>query len=100
MYHKFNNKGIKKIEYCTMKNSTDICKIEKISQGGEKYFKFPTLSELYLNLFQEIPKNTHNSFVDVLLCLRCYLKINNDIDVFNENETFREMMHDNNVVNV
>ena len=92
VYHRFNHKGVKKNEYCTMKNSVDICKIEKTSFKGEKYFKYPTLSELYYHLFEENPKNTHNSFVDVLLCLRCYVKLNCDKDIKKINEIFGDMI--------
>jgi len=69
---RFNYRGNKIDEYCTMKNSVNICKIEKTTFNGDKYFKYPTLSELYRTLFNEEPKNVHNSFVDVLVCLRCY----------------------------
>lgn len=92
VYHRFNDKGVKKDEYCTMKNSVDVCKIEKTSFKGEKYFKYPTLSELYNHLFQEIPKNTHNSFVDVLLCLRCYIKLIHNQDLRQINDEFCDMI--------
>jgi DNA polymerase III epsilon subunit-like protein len=90
---RFNFKGNKKLEYCTMKNSVDICKIEKTGANGNKYFKYPTLSELYRKLFNEDPKNLHNSFVDVLLCLRCYGMIVYDIDLANQTSVFYELMH-------
>jgi len=90
VYHRFNKKGVKKMEYCTMKNSVDICKIEKTTQKGETYFKYPTLSELYNYLFGEVPVNAHNSFVDVLLCLRCYMKLNSSFDLMVTNGLFRE----------
>lgn len=92
VYHLFNHKGVKKIEYCTMKNSVDVCKIEKTSDNGKKYFKYPNLSELYYYLFGEVPENTHNSFVDVLLCLRCYVKLECDKDIKFINEDFRNMI--------
>lgn len=92
VYHRFNDRGIKKDEYCTMKNSVDICKIEKINSKGEKYFKYPTLSELYNHLFQEIPRNTHNSFVDVLLCLRCFIKVLYNQDLLKINGEFQDMI--------
>lgn len=92
VYHRFNDKGVKKDEYCTMKKGVDVCKIEKTSLKGEKYFKYPTLSELYNHLFQEIPKNTHNSFVDVLLCLRCYIKLIYSQDLLLNNDDFRNMI--------
>jgi DNA polymerase III epsilon subunit-like protein len=90
---KFNYRGNKKIEYCTMKNSVDICKIEKVSQYGKKYFKYPTLSELYYDLFKEVQKNVHNSFIDVLMCLRCYYKIVYHEDLTLINEEYKMMVY-------
>lgn len=91
-------KGIE--NYCTMMASIHICniliekkskkvynKIEPPLEGGETeslimpsspptfYKKFPKLSELYFCLFQSNPENLHNSLVDTLVCLRCFLKI-------------------------
>jgi len=38
--------------------------------------KFPRLDELYGKLFDTpLPKDMHNSIVDVLVCLRCFLKV-------------------------
>jgi DNA polymerase III subunit epsilon len=68
--------------YCTMQNSTQICKIEKKNSKGELYFKYPSLSELNYNLFRRVPTNTHNALIDVLVCLRCYCKIKENIDIF------------------
>ena len=68
-------------EYCTMKNNINFCAIERINKNGNKYFKYPTLSELYEKLFYIIPKGTHDSLVDVLLCLRCYCKIKFNEDI-------------------
>lgn len=65
---------------CTMKTSVDLCNIEKINSRGP-YIKFPSLCELYEKLFNESPKNLHNSMVDVLVCLRCYLKKDLSIDI-------------------
>lgn len=41
----------------------------------KSYKKFPKLSELHEHLFGYVPDNLHNSLVDVLVCLRCFLKI-------------------------
>ena len=41
----FTRDGVRKPEFCTMKNGVDICKIEAISRDGEKYFKYPSLSK-------------------------------------------------------
>jgi len=90
----FNYRGKKKIEFCTMKAGVDICMIEKINFNGDKYFKYPTLSELYYKLFNEIPMNTHNSFVDVLLCLRCYGKLIRNIDLIENCDIYRDILYD------
>ena len=38
--------------------------------------KFPRLNELYTKLFEmDPPGNLHNSIIDVLVCLRCFLKV-------------------------
>ena len=77
----FTIDGVRKREFCTMKNTVDICKIEKISREGERYFKYPSLTELYSKLFNSVPKNIHNSLVDVIMCLRCYCLLFERFDV-------------------
>jgi hypothetical protein len=66
---------------CTMRKSIDLCNIQRINSRGNTYKKFPTLSELYEKLFDVIPENLHNSMIDVLVCLRCYLKMDHNIDI-------------------
>lgn len=78
--------------YCTMKNSINLCKIETTSRSGEKYFKYPKLSELYIKLFDIEPKNTHNALVDILICLRCFCKMELKMDVSEKNRTIRLML--------
>lgn len=46
----------------------------------KKYKKWPKLSELYFVLFHENPDGLHNSMMDVLVCLRCYLKMRHGFD--------------------
>lgn len=82
----FTRGNDKKPEYCTMKNSKNICKILMTNYKGETYFKNPKLCELYNHIFKEEPKNLHNSFVDVLICLRCYFAIIENKDILNESE--------------
>ena len=78
----FTINGIKKKEYCTMKNSTKICKIERINKTtNKKYYKYPTLKELHTKLFNEFPTNLHNSLIDVFATLRCYVMIKDNIDI-------------------
>jgi len=75
----FTRNGIKRSEYCTMKNGVNICKIVVQGRNGE-YFKYPKLMELHKYLFNTIPDGLHNSMVDVLACLRCYGKMKDDMD--------------------
>ena len=78
-------KGLAIPEYCTMKRNTDRCQLPTVNKKtGEIYFKYPTLSELHFNLFKTVPKGTHNAIVDVMVCLRCFVYINNNYDVAND----------------
>lgn len=69
--------------YCTMKTTIDLCKIEKKTSDGIKYFKYPTLSELHYHLFRIFPKGTHNAQNDILICLRCYYYLEYKTDLLN-----------------
>jgi DNA polymerase-3 subunit epsilon len=75
VWQQFTVKKVKKNEYCTMRTSVELCAIEVTNEIGEKYFKFPTLTQLYTRLFpgDNLPKNLHNALIDVLICLRCYI---------------------------
>lgn len=78
--------------YCTMKNTVELCKIQTVSKKtGETYYKYPRLSELHKHLFGVIPQNTHNSLVDILICLRCFVYIFQNVDVCSKNRTFRSL---------
>lgn len=70
--------------FCTMRAGTSICNIAVNSETGKTYNKWPKLSELYFHLFKELPDGFHNSMVDILACLRCYLKIQSNCDISNE----------------
>ena len=80
--------------YCTMKETTTLCKIEREFRDGKKYFKYPSLSELNNHLFNKIPKNTHNALTDILICMRCFCKIRFDTDITRINRTIRLMMRE------
>ena len=71
--------------YCTMLEGKMYCSLNKI----------PRLQELYELLFEEDFENyevpLHNSLVDTLVCLRCYLKIGHDTDI--THHEFEEYMH-------
>jgi DNA polymerase III epsilon subunit-like protein len=53
--------------------------------------KFPKLNELYSKLFDTpLPMDMHNSIVDVLVCLRCFLKVRSAKEM--EEEEFLELI--------
>jgi DNA polymerase-3 subunit alpha len=84
--------------YCTMRQGTNLCNImvsRKDASGveiGKPYKKWPTLLELYVYLFNKTPSNLHNSMMDVLVCLRCYLKMRKKVDI--QDVDFQHMIED------
>lgn len=88
MYHNYlkslinnNNKY-----HCTQCANTEYCNIEAFREDGTKYVKWPKLSELYNKVFEKRLNEfkLHNSMIDVWVCTRCYLKINHDINIEEE----------------
>lgn len=77
--------------YCTMRESVDLCKIEKENSRG-KYYKFPTLTELHKHLFDVEPKHLHNSFHDILCTVRCFIKMKYNQDIVEENAQFKDLI--------
>ena len=71
--------------YCSMQESIEICNIEVKDKNGKPYLKFPKLIELYIKLFNETPINLHNSFNDVLVTLRCFMKLKFNKDIIDMN---------------
>lgn len=70
--------------YCTMKHGIYVCNIMITPENGRKpYKKWPKLTELYEGLFNSRPENLHNSMIDVIVCLRCYLKMTSKYDFSN-----------------
>jgi DNA polymerase III epsilon subunit-like protein len=78
-------------EYCTMKNSVNLCKILAHNRYNNSYYKYPKLIELYQHLFKSTPSGLHNSMVDILLCLRCYGLMVLNIDLYNESKNIKEL---------
>jgi len=75
---------------CTMRMTIELCSIYVTNERNQTYKKFPKLVETYHHLFYEKPENLHNSLIDSLVCLRCYLKIRFGIQI-NDNR-FAELM--------
>jgi DNA polymerase III epsilon subunit-like protein len=67
--------------YCTLQESIDICNIKAVSKTGKEYTKFPKLIELHEKLFESTPNNLHNSFNDILVTLRCFMKLQYGVDL-------------------
>jgi len=56
---------------CTMDASTNLCKIP----GRYNSYKWPTLSELHIHLFNEDFEGRHDALADVQACARCFLEL-------------------------
>jgi len=80
--------------YCTMKSTIDLCAIECTNKLGKTYNKFPKLIELYQKLFQICPNNLHNSLNDVIVCLRCFMKIKYDKDIVEYSPEIKQLIKD------
>jgi len=63
---------IKKMYFCTMKQSTDMCKIKKNFGDG---YKWPKLQELHYFLFKENFVGAHDAMNDVRATRRCYYEM-------------------------
>ena len=91
MPHNFIINNRRKVEYCTMLNSINICKIP-FANPKKAYsdYKYPKLSELYYHLFKEKANNLHNSMADVFICFRAYCALAHNIDVLSCNQQVKK----------
>ena len=80
--------------YCTMQETIELCAIEMKDKYGRPYKKFPKLVELYQKMFDVTPKNLHNSLNDVIVCLRCFIKLKYEIDIVDRSEEVKQMIKD------
>lgn len=76
--HNIQSKLVNKTYVCTMKKYVNFCKINNYNNKG---YKYPKLSELYYHIFNNISYDLHNSYNDILICLRCYycMEYNEDL---------------------
>lgn len=65
-----NNRISTKPKFCTMKSSTDFC---KIPYGAD--YKWPSLTELHLKLFNKGFVESHNAAMDVKACADCFFEL-------------------------
>lgn len=78
----FGKQFVGKSKICTMKSSTQYCRIPKYRGSG---YKYPKLTELYGELFANdyrvaIP-GTHNSEIDTLMTAKCFFELRKIIDL-------------------
>jgi DNA polymerase III epsilon subunit-like protein len=66
---------------CTLQDSIKLCNIQATTKYGKPYLKYPKLIELHQKLFESTPNNLHNSLNDILITLRCYMKLKYDVDL-------------------
>jgi len=66
---------------CSLKESIELCNITVLGRKGMPYLKYPKLFELHEKLFETTPKNLHNSFNDILVTLRCFMKLKYKLDL-------------------
>lgn len=80
-----NNQNI----ICTMKTNVEFCNIIALSKYGKPYVKYPTLTQLHNKIFLCELKMLHDASVDVLVTLRCYIKLTYNIDLFQHCKAFK-----------
>jgi len=73
-YHRMgmDSKLVQLESICTKETTTDFCAIPG-GKGGK--FKWPTLSELYMKLFDEDFEEAHHASADVAATARCFLEL-------------------------
>lgn len=85
-YNKYNPLNDKD-KFCTMLAWVDICKIPRTKNK----YKFPTLNELYIKLFNKSFINAHDALADVRACAKCFFQIYNQNHLTkNENHNFEK----------
>ena len=73
LHRKKLNTDIRKSTFCTMKSSTNYCRIP--NRYG---FKWPKLEELYMECFNKPMENAHNALADVMATQKCYFYLKNE----------------------
>jgi DNA polymerase III epsilon subunit-like protein len=76
---------------CSIKESIELCNITALDRRGKPYLKYPKLIELHEKLFESVPNNLHNSFNDILVTLRCFMKLKYNIDLNETSSKFKKI---------
>lgn len=78
-----------KQEFCTMLYGEKMCGLTRVNKYGRTVSKYPKLIELHNKLFGYEPTNLHNSLYDIVVCLRCYIKLRYNRDLLETNEKMK-----------
>jgi len=70
---------VTKPTYCTQMSTIRLCNLPFVYKKGNG--KWPSLKELHYFLFHEEATGLHNSMIDVIVCLRCYMKVMHKVDI-------------------
>ena len=76
---------------CTLQDSIKFCDIKAVDKFGHPYLKYPKLIELHQKLFESSPNNLHNSLNDILVTLRCFMKLKHNTDLNDTCDKFKEI---------
>jgi len=82
---------------CSSKESIELCNIKVLDRSGKPYLKYPKLFELHDKLFQCVPNNLHNSLIDILVTLRCFMKLKYSVDINSNCSKFKKLVKINQV---
>lgn len=93
LINNFTYNNIPIAEFCTMLNSIELCSLYRTNSSGKQYKKYPKLVELHEKLFNETPSGLHNAMADIIVCLRCYCKMQQNIDVFEQSPNLVALCH-------
>lgn len=77
--------------YCTLQESIELCNIKSQDKFGKEFIKFPKLIELHNKLFNTIPNNLHNAVNDILVTLRCFMKLKYNKDLLEDCDKFQHI---------
>lgn len=86
--------------HCTMKPNIPVCQLQTSNQheldkrlirqgkAPKKYYKFPKLSDTYKHYFgyEPLADQLHDAIIDVILCLRVFIRYKTGRDICGENE--------------
>ena len=91
----FMRDGAQISQYCTMFNSINLCKISfpNSNNNYKNSYKYPKLSELVYYLFKEENINFHDAIIDVIYTLRCYYRLQKNLDLFQIDLTFNKLLN-------